>query len=113
MPLPLNWYQLNETFADVATAETLVFVAPVAGYLRKVQTLLAGAITGANETVTVSVDGVALSPTITITQSGSAAGDVDSAEFFAPVKAGARITVATAGTSTGPQKAAVTVTLSQ
>lgn len=112
MPLPLNWYTLNETFADIGTAETLVFVAPVAGFLRKVQTVLQGAITGADDTVTVSIDGVALSPTITITQSGSAAGDVDYAEYYAAVKEGSRITVATAGSSTGPQKAGVTLTLS-
>lgn len=112
MPFPENWYHLAAEFVDVATAETLTFVVPTPGYLRKVTTVLDGAITAANETITVSVDGGALSPTITITQSGSAAGDVDSAEFFAPVKAGSRVTVATAGSSTGATGCAVTVTFS-
>jgi len=113
MPLPNNYYFLNGEFADIGTAETLVFVVPDAGFLRKVQTVLQGAITGANETVTVARNGSNLSPTITITQSGSAAGDVDEAEFYQSVAKGDRITVATAGSSTGPQKAGVTLTLSK
>lgn len=112
MVLPLNWYHLNGEFSDVATAETLVFVAPAAGFLRKVQVVLQGAITVADDTITVSVDGVALTPTIKLAYDGSAAGDVAVAEFLAPVKEGSRITVATAGASTGPQKAGVTLSLS-
>lgn len=112
MPLPTNWYSLAAEFADVATAETLTFVVPTAGFLRKVETVLDGAITGTNETVTVAVNGTNLSPTITITQSGSAAGDNDTAEFYAGVARGDRVTVTTAGASTGPQGAAVTVTFS-
>jgi hypothetical protein len=112
MPLPANWYHLAAEFADVATAETLDFVVPTAGYLRKVETVLAGAITAANETITVSKNGSALSPTITITQSGSAAGDYDVAEFFTPVAKGDRISVATAGSSTGATGCGVTVTFS-
>jgi hypothetical protein len=112
MPLPLNWYSLPAEFADVATAETLTFVVPTDGYLRKVETVLDAAITVADETITVSVDGSALTPTITIANSGSAAGTYDSAEFFAPVKKGSRVTVATAGDSTGAAGAAVTATFS-
>jgi acyl-CoA hydrolase len=112
MPFPENWYHLAAEFADIGTAETLTFVVPTAGYLRKVMTVLDGAITASNETVTVAVDGTTLSPTITITQSSSAAGDVDFAEFFYPVKAGSRVTVATAGNSTGATGCAVTVTFS-
>jgi hypothetical protein len=113
MPLPSNWYHLAAEFADVATAETLTFVVPDAGFLRKVETVIDGAITAANETITVARNGSNLSPTITITQSGSAAGDYDSAEFYVGVAKGDRITVTTAGSSTGPQGAAVTVTLSR
>lgn len=113
MPLPNNWYSLSGEFADIGTAETLHFVVPDNGFLRKVETVLAGAITGADETVTVSRNGSALAPTITVTQSGSAAGDYDKAEFYTGVAKGDRISVATAGTSTGPQKAGVTVTFSK
>lgn len=112
MPLPNNWYVLNGEIADIGTAAVAVFVAPTAGYLRKVITMINGAITTANDTVTVAVDGTNLSPTITITQSGSAAGDVDSADYFAPVAAGSRITVSNSGASTGVVKAAVTLVLS-
>jgi hypothetical protein len=113
MPFPNNWYPLSGEFADIGTAETLNFVVPDAGFLRRVETVLAGAITGSNETVTVSRNGSALSPTITVTQSGSAAGDYDVAEFYVGVAKGDRISVATAGNSTGPQKAGVTVLLSR
>jgi hypothetical protein len=113
MPLPENYYHLSGEFADIGTAETLVFVVPDAGWLRRVQTVLNGAITGSNETVTVSRNGSALSPTITVTQASSAAGDVDEAEFYQSVAKGDRITVATAGNSTGPNKAGVTLTLSR
>lgn len=112
MPLPTNWYSLAAEYADVATAETLTFVVPTDGYLRKVETVLDAAITSADETITVSVDGSALSPTITIANSGSAAGTYDVAEFFAPVKKGSRVTVASAGDSTGAAGCAVTATFS-
>jgi hypothetical protein len=103
---------LAAEFTDVATAETLSFVVPQAGYLRKVETVLDAAISAANETITVAKNGSNLSPTITITESGSAAGDYDYAEFFTAVAKGDRITVTTAGSSTGAAGCAVTVTLS-
>lgn len=113
MAQPFNWYNLAAEFTDIGTAETLTFVVPAPGFLRKVQTVLDAAITGSNETVTVSRNGSSLSPTITITQASSAAGDVDSAEFYIGVAEGDRITVATAGDSTGATGCAVTVTLSK
>lgn len=112
MPAPLNYYTLNGQIADIGTATTVVFVAPQAGYLRKVGCVLNGAITTADDVITVSVDGVALSPTITVTQSGSAAGDYDFANYFAPVKEGSRITIANSGASTGTAIEAYTLTLS-
>lgn len=112
MPTPLNWYTLSGQIADIGTATTVVFVAPAAGYLRSVDCVLNGAITTADDVITVSVDGVALSPTITVTQSGSAAGDYDSATYFAPVKRGSRITIANSGASTGTAIEAYTLTLS-
>jgi hypothetical protein len=112
MPLPANWYHLAAEFADVATAETLSFVVPRAGYLRKVETVLDAAISAADETITVAKNGSNLAPTITIAQASSAAGDYDSAEFFVPVATGDRITVTSAGTSTGAAGCPVTVTFS-
>ena len=112
MPDPLNWYTLNEEIADIGTATVVNFVVPRDGYLRRVASVIAAAITTADDVVTVAVDGTNLSPTITITQSGSAAGDYDSADYFAPVKKGSRITVSNSGASTGTTKCAYTLTLS-
>lgn len=112
MPTPLNWYTLSGEIPDIGTATTKVFVVPAAGYLRAVDCVLNGAITTADDVITVSVDGVALSPTITVTQVGSAAGDYDGATYFAPVKKGSRITIANSGASTGTAIEAYTLTLS-
>lgn len=112
MPDPLNWYTLNAQIADVGTASTVYFVAPRAGYLRQVETVLFASISGADDVITVTVDGTAASPTITITQSGSAAGDYDYAEYLVPVKKGSRISIANSGASTGTAPLAYTVTLS-
>lgn len=113
MPLPLNWYSLSEQITDIGTADSKEFVVPSDGFLRKVETVLAGAITGADDVVTVSHNGSALAPTITIANAGSAAGDYDSAEFYRGVSKGDRITVANSGASTGATKCGVTVTLSK
>jgi hypothetical protein len=111
MPFPLNYYQLNAQIADVGTASTVYFSAPQAGWLREVTTTLFAAITGANDVITVAVDGTTVG-TITVTQSGSAAGDVDSIQLNAPVKKGSRITCANSGASTGTAPLAYTLTLS-
>jgi|SRR6478609_1132413 len=109
---PLNWYHLPATIADVGTASTVYFTVPRDGYLRQVETVLWGAITGADDVITVTVDGTAASPTITVTQSGSAAGDYDVGNYFIPVKQGSRISIANSGASTGTAVLSYTVTLS-
>jgi hypothetical protein len=112
MPDPLNFYTLNAQIADVGTASTVYFCVPRDGYLRSVETMLFGAITGADDVITVTVDGSAASPTITVANASSAAGDYDSANYFIPVKQGSRITIANSGASTGTAALAYTVTLS-
>jgi hypothetical protein len=112
MPLPTNWYHLNGTLADVSAASALRFTVPRTGYLRKVETHLGTAITGADAVVTVSVAGTNLAPTITIANASSAEGDYDSAEFFAPVTAGQRIEVTSDGASSTTAELAITLTLS-
>lgn len=111
MATPKNWYTLNGELADVSTASQLRFVAREDGYLRKVETTLGAAITGADSVITVSVDNVALSPTITIANASSAEGDYDFAEYFAPVKKGSWIEVASGGQSSTTAVLAVNVTL--
>lgn len=112
MAEPLNWYHLNAQIADVGTASTVYFVVPQAGYLRAVETVIFAAITGADDVITVTVDGSAASPTITIANSGSAAGDYDSADYLIPVRQGSRISIANSGASTGTAALAYTLTLS-
>jgi hypothetical protein len=113
MPAPLNWYSLAETLADVSAASAVRFVIPRAGYLRRVDTALGGAITTADAVVTVSVDNSALSPTITIANASSAENDHDFAEYFAPVKAGSVVEVASGGQSDTTQPLSITITLSE
>lgn len=112
MPDPLNFYTLNAQIADVGTASTVYFVVPQDGYLRQVETVLFAAISGADDVITVTVDGSAASPTITIANSGSAAGDYDVADYLVPVRKGSRISIANSGASTGTAALAYTVTLS-
>jgi hypothetical protein len=113
MPLPNNWYHLNGTLADVSAASGFRFTVPQAGYLRQVKTHLGAAITGADAVVTVSVDGTNLAPTITIANTSSAEGDVDGAEYFAPVNAGSRVEVTSDGASSTTAELAITLTLSR
>lgn len=112
MGAPLNNYYLCGQIADVGTASTLVFVVPENGWLRQVETVLNDAITGADDVITVSVNGSALSPTITIANASSAAGDYDVGSYYAAVKQGDRVTVANSGASTGVAAAGVTLTFS-
>ncbi len=112
MPSPLNYYTLNGMIADVGTANTYVFVVPRDGYLKEFNSVLQAAISGADDVITVSVDGSALSPTITVANSGSAAGDYDFQGFDAPVKKGSRVTVANSGASTGTAPIAYTLVFS-
>lgn len=55
-------------------------VSPVAGRMRKIWSVIDGVLTTGNATVAVAINGVAVTDgQLTITQAGSAAGDVDSA----------------------------------
>ena len=62
---------------DVSTAEVVHVPMPFAGTVYKVITVLEGAISSADATVTVKNASAASMGTLTIAQSGSAAGDVD------------------------------------
>ena len=63
--------------ADVSTAETVYIPILYAGTVKRVVTVLEGAITSADATVTPKDNSGSSMGTITVTQSGSAAGDVD------------------------------------
>lgn len=84
MPLPDN-HSLDEVIvwahlADVSTASSAFASAPVRGTIIKMGSVIYNAITGANAEITSKIAGTAITGgSWTITQSGSAAGDVDTA----------------------------------
>jgi hypothetical protein len=82
---PSNEVVANVALADVSTASSAYVSAPASGRLVRAYSCINNAITGADCTWTMSLNGVALTGTATITQSGSAAGDVDELVFSAPV----------------------------
>lgn len=82
--VPFSYKFLNAYMADVSADSSAFVAVPCQGELIGVRSVLYGAITGANATVTIKVNGTAVTNgTLTITQSGSAAGDVDSVDFGA------------------------------
>lgn len=98
----LKEYTLTATMADIGTASTVRFLVPEAGYLLRVESTIAAALTGADAVLTVAHNNTTLSPTITVTQSGSAEGDYDFADYWRPVAKSDWIEVTTDG---GPSNA--------
>ncbi len=77
----LNDYFLTSTIADISTASSTFVPVPDSGKIIKIITALQGAISGANAGISFEIGGTAVTGGgITVTQSGSAAGDVDTAE---------------------------------
>jgi hypothetical protein len=110
-----NVFYLTCNLVDVSTAETAYLVVPFTGTLTKVETILGGAISGADATVTVSNTAGLSAGTLTIAQSGSAAGDIDtltpaSNNSFA---AGTKISIATDGASTTAARLFITLTFTR
>jgi len=106
-----NYYTLSAVIADVSTAETVYVPIPYAGTVAKVQSVLEGAITVADATVTVKDNAGNSMGTLTVAYSGSAAGDVDTLAPSAneDVTADDFITIETDGGSTDAQKLWLTV----
>ena len=76
----LNDYFLTSTIADISTASSTFVPVPDGGKVIKIITALQGAIGTANAAITFEIGGTAITGgAITVTQSGSAAGDVDTA----------------------------------
>jgi hypothetical protein len=97
-----------------AIGGTQYLVAPIAGTITRIQSIIDGALTVGNEVLTPSINGVAITTTpITITQAGSAAGDVDSTVPTAAntVAVGDKISVAFTGTNTATVKGRVVVSI--
>lgn len=68
-------YAVSAVIADVSTAETVYIPIPYAGNVVRVVGVLSGAISSADALVTVKDNGGNSMGSITVTQSGSAAGD--------------------------------------
>lgn len=99
----INKVTLTCRLDDVSTASSVYVVAPIAGTVSKIYSVLQGAITVADSVVTASIGGVNLTNgSLTVAQSGSAAGDVDSCTPTAnnTVSAGQAIKITTDGAST-------------
>jgi len=107
----LNDYFLTSTIADISTASSTFVPVPDGGKVIKIITALQGAIGTANGAITFEIGGVAITGgAITVTQSGSAAGDIDTAEPTAAndVAEGGSIEMITDGASTNTIKLVVT-----
>jgi hypothetical protein len=102
---------ITNVIADVSTAETILIPIPVTGTVSAVYSVLEGAITVADATVTLVTSADAAMASLVITQSGSAAGDVDSDASItnASVTAGDYLKLATDGGSTTAQRLWVTI----
>lgn len=95
---------VTTTLADVSTASSAFCAAPVAGTVTSIRSVLGGAISGADSAITTEINGTLITNGgFTVAQSGSAAGDRDSATPTAAntVAVGDALEVITDGASTG------------
>ena len=90
---------LTVQFPDISTASNLYVPIPYAGTVTKIQSALTAAISGGDAVFTVTNSSGSSMGTLTITQSGSAAGDVDTLTPSSnnTVAAGSFIKIACAG----------------
>ena len=96
-------YVVQASIPDVSTADTVYAVAPITGTITKIYSVLDAAITVADATVTCKIAGTNITNgALTVSYSGSAIGDVDTATPTAlnTVTAGQRLDAATDGAST-------------
>ena len=68
---------VNLHIHDISVAENMYVPIPFGGTVSRVSSVIAGALTGADVVLTIKNSSAATMGTITITQAGSAAGDVD------------------------------------
>jgi len=115
-----DWTALNNankvycyyTIDDVSTAASHWIVPGIAGDITSIKTVLHGAIATADAGLTFEIGGTLItSSAITITQSGSAAGDVDSSTPSAAntIAATDAVEIITDGASTNTVKVTVTI----
>lgn len=115
MATDLRYASVAGEIADVSTAE-IVYIpvsAALAGEVKQLKTVLAGAITTADATVTMKKNGTSIG-TITVAYSGSAAGDIDTLNLSGVyVKEGDYLTVETNGNSDTARKLGFTIDIAR
>ena len=107
----LNDYFITAEIEDVSTASSTFVAIPDGGKVVKILTALQGAISGADAAITFEIGGTAMTNSaITVANSGSAAGDVDTSAPTAAnrVEEGGSIEMITDCGSTGTAKLVVT-----
>ena len=107
----LNDYFITAEIEDISTASSTFVAIPDGGKVVKIITALQGAISGGDAAITFEIGGTAITGGgITVANSGSAAGDIDTAEPTADnqVEEGGSIEMITDGGSTGAKKLGVT-----
>ena len=110
----LNSVFLTVKMTDVSTSGSVYVVSPVAGTLSKAYSVIDGAIATADAVLTLNVNGGDdITNKITITQSGSGAGDVDSCtpNDNNTVAVGNYIKITTNGASTNTVAATITLVI--
>lgn len=113
--------ELNETFltveiVDVSTASSVWIVSPHGGTVSKIYSVISGAIATADAVLDPQIGGTSITDGgITIANSGSAAGDVDSSTPSAAntVTAGQAIEIATSGASTNTIVCTITLVITR
>lgn len=103
---------LNASLLVIGTAGQVFVVCPVAANIRAVYTVLQVVISGSDETITVKRGNGDTVGTITVAQSGSAVGDVDSLTAGLSnvlLAAGEAVEIETAGDCTGTGALGITV----
>jgi hypothetical protein len=110
----LNRHFMTVDITDASTADQIFFVPGFRGKIRKIWTCLNDAITSADADITTKIGGTAVTNgLITIAQSGSASGDVDSSVPTAlnTFTAGQAIEVETDGASSTAARVTITLEL--
>ena len=76
---PLSEASVSAYMVDISTASSAFVVSPWRGKITRVYSVISGAITGADAVWTLEINGTAVTGvSVTVANSGSAAGDVDS-----------------------------------
>lgn len=111
----LHKKHLTVTMDDISTAGSVYVVSPFRGWIERIDSVISGAITGADAAITVELNGTAQSHlAFTIANSGSGAGVVDTVSTTkdaGAVTPGTVIEMITDGASTNTVSATYTITV--